>query len=366
MALYAGKTFVSTFSGKLLKQVLCDRCHCEYRYELCRVAEGKAESPYYLFQKRVREHAERQAAQGLLTMLKEDVELVPCPRCGHIPQDMAACIRAKLYRPIQTAGLWIAGSGLLGAALFTAIQIVWNESVTYGIVSAVISLAIGVAGILLRRVLASNVDLKDPAGRAARYIEGAPPALLPAGAPDADGNIAYEPAPRRRTSGQPAAWIAYPLLRVPLPDYCCECLAPTTETWKPTFNSCNVPIPLCEPCRTSLKRRYRIFELLSIAFALTFTPAVAAVVARLQIAKPWAVAAGAVLFIAIAAAACSERFLRPHRIKRLDASRGLYRLRFRNGDYMRVLQAVLDNPQAPTGRAPVTASAITEAREAAA
>ena len=70
----------SSAVGSRLVRVQCDKCGCEYFYELARVGSGQAHAPYAIGTRIALRRAEERAQRDLAKRLENDAELVPCPK----------------------------------------------------------------------------------------------------------------------------------------------------------------------------------------------------------------------------------------------------------------------------------------------
>jgi hypothetical protein len=88
MFIYYARRYESTVVGKRLVPVACEKCRCEYFFELARVGSGVAQAPYGIATKRAARFAQERAERDLNYRLQNDAELVPCPKCGWINDDL--------------------------------------------------------------------------------------------------------------------------------------------------------------------------------------------------------------------------------------------------------------------------------------
>src|SRR4051812_32296031 len=119
MVFYYGKRFDSASVGTRLVEVVCDQCGCAYFYELARVGRGSASAPYAIGSTGAARSATEQAQRDLGQRLEEEAELVPCPKCQWINDDLVLGYRRGRYRGWTK---FAAGLGLVGtvASLFGA------------------------------------------------------------------------------------------------------------------------------------------------------------------------------------------------------------------------------------------------------
>ena len=113
MILYYARKFESTIPSTRLVAVRCEKCRCEYFYKLARVGAGSAQAPYGIGSKRAARAAEAAARQDLAKRLKQDTELVPCPKCDWINEDVVARYRLGRYRRWTMFAMWTAILGTI-------------------------------------------------------------------------------------------------------------------------------------------------------------------------------------------------------------------------------------------------------------
>lgn len=114
MFLYYARNFESGVPGNRLIAVRCEKCRCEYFFKLACVGAGSAQAPYGIGSKRAARAAQERARRVLEKRLARDTELVPCPRCGWINDDLVSRYRLGRYRRWTMYAVWIV---LLGSIL---------------------------------------------------------------------------------------------------------------------------------------------------------------------------------------------------------------------------------------------------------
>ena len=105
MLFYYGRRYESSAVGSRLVRVHCDKCGCEYFFELARVGLGLAgavcdwDSP-------AARRADERARRDLAERLENDAELVPCPKCDWINEELVFAIPSgSLSRLDQLRGV---------------------------------------------------------------------------------------------------------------------------------------------------------------------------------------------------------------------------------------------------------------------
>src|SRR5690242_15731697 len=117
MFVYVSRTFTTTVVGRRWEKVTCEKCQAEFHYELVRIGVGSSSAPYYIGQDSARQRASGTAQRNLDKRLAREAELVPCPKCRWVNQDLIRRYRRSLYRagPWLSLLLWlVSGAIILG------------------------------------------------------------------------------------------------------------------------------------------------------------------------------------------------------------------------------------------------------------
>src|SRR5262249_46676161 len=111
---YHAKTMNAEKVGARLVRVLCTRCGCEDFYKFTRTGSGSAQAPYGLGVGRATAKANAKAQKDLQRRMASEAELVPCPQCNWINEDLVAGFRRGSYRKLgeSAAALGAVGAGL--------------------------------------------------------------------------------------------------------------------------------------------------------------------------------------------------------------------------------------------------------------
>jgi len=195
MYVYFGKRFDATAVGSLVKCVACEKCGGHFFYQLVRVGAASARAPYNLDQDRAAGQAQWRAEANLAEQLHGQSELVPCPHCGHIQQEMIEYIRARMYRELVVLAWIVSIAGLLITGFAALLK--WGNQkpgVEPDYLLCIIA-AVGFIG-LLPLLLGIRKRLLERGKWLQKFIDNAPLALIPAGPADENGQIAFRPAPR--------------------------------------------------------------------------------------------------------------------------------------------------------------------------
>lgn len=205
-------------------------------------------------------------------------------------------------------------------------------------IAAVIIAVVGAGLILWRRALASAINPNRAYPRRPREMPGTPPALVAAGAPDAQGNVRLVPA---RPTEPPIddGWLGWRFLADPFVPRCCVCLGPhEREFATPLDTPSNVRVPLCTACHWSIVRRWWGHTLQCIAASVAVTGVIAWLIPGPDEVGRYMLWVLSGLIVSIAALATIPRFrVRPYALRAYDANRGVGEIRFENPQYTQLL-----------------------------
>ena len=104
--------------GGRMVRVACARCECEYFYKFTRVGTGTGTAHYGLGVGRATATANKEAQKDLDRRLATEAELVPCPKCNWINDELIAGFRCGRYRNLGQAAKLIAGIGVILGLVF--------------------------------------------------------------------------------------------------------------------------------------------------------------------------------------------------------------------------------------------------------
>jgi len=106
---YSSTNYSAETRGACLVGVRCDKCGCEYCYQLERVGSGGAGAPYGIGKEATKQYAVELAEADLKKRLEREAELVPCPECGWLNEELVRGYRRSRYQE------WLGCSGLVAA-----------------------------------------------------------------------------------------------------------------------------------------------------------------------------------------------------------------------------------------------------------
>jgi hypothetical protein len=322
--------------GGRLVRVACTRCGCEYFYKFTRIGLGSAQAPYGLGVDRATRKANEKAQKDLDRRLASEAELVPCPKCNWIDDELVAAFRRGSYRRLgDTAGLIAAAGGVIGVVLGVTFGVNAPGALIYVLILPAVLLLAGGGLLLLRNWLRSRIRPNRDYPLAPKLPPGSPPALLK---DPTSGRLvpARQEHPPLDASQD---WCDFQVGRQSWPLLCCDCLQPTTLDRGHRMlvtKTLRLTIPRCADCAQSTQRRYR---------RLLWNGATAAVLLTAAIVIPlnldwleFGLASGALLIVSLAVVVLvARKMTAPAKIAGGDRSRGVVRLRFRNGEYARTV-----------------------------
>jgi hypothetical protein len=333
---YFSRRFETSQSGTRLASVECEQCNCQYFYELTRIGTGTASAAYGLGATSAEASSQLQSTAELQDRLTGEAELVACPQCHWINAELVEGYREGRYRWAAPLAAGVAFFGTV-AALISAAYLWFGPAVDrvalpYVLIGGPgISVSIGVAIVLVRNFLRSRIrpnrDFPDPP----RVPAGVPPALLLD-----EATQTLKPVERDVVSASDeCGWHDFQIGRHQLPQSCCQCMneASDEHVWKhPVTVAVELSLPRCAECRRKSGKEYLLAWIVSLAVSLG-TGIGALLMTGLDDEFFWILAVCHVLVsLGIAAFYASARSA-PARLRIVDQSRGIVRLRFRNPAY---------------------------------
>jgi hypothetical protein len=334
MPIYFDKSTEVACVGVRTVTVRCEKCGCNYCYELARIGTGSALAPYYFGVGSATKLAYRYADRDLQTRLATEGELVPCPQCHWINDHLVRGYRLSRYRWASALAMGMAGCGTL-VSLFAAWFIVLGPPADRRMLPYVLligpSVSISVALLMLgarsvlRRLIQPNGRYPQPP----RLPPGSPTGIT---LPDAAGNV-----PPVKSALKPLAdlstWCVFQIGRDTFPLLCSECLCDTTLKHAYVIPAqVELPLPRCARCAAraaAAKRRVRF-----VGLALVVLSGIALwMLLPLAVEMLWIVVAAYVLVALATTAYFASAMAAPVSVRTDDASRGVLRLRFRNPQY---------------------------------
>jgi hypothetical protein len=339
---YHAKVINSERVGGRLVRVACTRCGCEYFYKFTRIGVGSAQAPYGLGVDRATRSANQKAQKDLDRRLASEAELVPCPKCNWISDELVAGFRRGSYRNVgRSAALIAAAGGVIGVVLGVTFGLTAPGALPYAMIIPAGLLAAGGGLFLLQKWLRSRIRPNQDHPLPPKLPPGSPPALLK---DPTNGRLipAKQEQPALDASQD---WCDFQIGRHSWPLLCCGCLQPTTLDRGHRMNvtkTLKLTIPRCADCAHSAQQRYRRLLWNAVTVGILATAAVV-----LPFNLDWLefglVSVGLVLVSLVVSVVVARRMAAPAKIAGGDRSRGVVRLRFRNADYARAVAAQLNS-----------------------
>jgi hypothetical protein len=331
MHFYFGKHIQSTKAGARLVRVACARCECEYFYNLTRIGIGHGEAPYYIGVARATRSAEKGAQKDLERRLTREAELVPCPNCNWINDELVAGYRIVRYRFLGTLARVTLVIGIILTVTFGTIGAFLDPAgLVYFLILPVGILLFAGAVYGLQFWMRSRIQPNRDFPLAPRLPPGSPPALRR----HPETGALYRAKPPSVTILTAEDWCDFQLGRHQLPFVCCGCLQPASVAHG--YNAVTLIVPRCQQCAADSKRTYwRVFY--SVALTAWLVLAAVLLTFNLQAEEFWIFTSAAIVVALIVAAVVASRKTAPVKIASGDRSRGVIRLRFRNVNYAQVV-----------------------------
>jgi hypothetical protein len=333
---YHAKVINAERVGGRIVRVQCTRCGCEYFFQFTRIGVGKSEAPYGLGVDRATRKANERAQKDLDRRLASEAELVPCPKCNWINEELIAGYRRGSYYKLGYAARLIAVFGVVIGVVIEAILGVLEPGllVYFLLVPASVFLLSG--GVLvLRQWLRGRIQPNADHPLPPKLPPGSPPALLKD--PESGQLVLAKPLQPPVDASQD--WCDFQVGRHRWPALCCGCLQPTTldrgHPMKVT-TTMRLVIPRCADCATATRHHFRRLLWNGTIVGVGVTALIV-----LPLNLDWlmfGLASVGLLILAIVVTVFVARDMTaPARIAGGDRSRGVVRLRFRNGEYARAV-----------------------------
>lgn len=191
---------------------------------------GPGSAPYFLGQQSAKNRASAAAQKNLRRKLERDADLVPCPSCNWVNEEMVGSYRRMRYRALRGWGIV---TGIIVAFIALSFSSVLLE--TDGRHSAPLPLTLGIAAfaglmcsglfLLLQRFLRNRINPNETYPRRPTLPPGTPKGWtseeLASPAPVSDKFELREDA-----AGPMGDWAFFRTGHLVVPQQCCECLAP--------------------------------------------------------------------------------------------------------------------------------------------
>ncbi len=344
---YHGERFDVSLIGHRVVGQACEQCGREYCYELARIGSGSSWSHYGYKRDHARAKARLRAELDLEKRLSEESELVPCPKCEWISENLISGYRRGRCRWTTPLAIRVVGLGGLVLSILAfglALGGPLKDVVVYIIGVALVSGVLAAAILLIRPVLRSRIQPNRDFPYPPNLPRCTPQALVwnsTAGA--------FEPTkPPSTERPRPDGWIEIQIGRERVPGVdCCRCLAragPDSAYQAQLGRGLALDFPQCPECARVSLGRIRASGLVAAGAAgVLGIPALGFFTFGSY--HHYVLAACVVMIFPAIIAGCTVlRLTAPVRVKFVDRSRGVVRIRFRNAEYLNK-RGTTDNAQ---------------------
>lgn len=179
------ENFTTTQTGQVVKAVVCEKCQTEYFYVLSRKSVGHGTAVYGIGQASAAKHASAVAEKSLKQKLEQEVDLVPCPHCHGLNQEMVEQYRGQIGADLTKV---IVAPAILGSIVagFTLMFTIGNPFRKEVAETQMLALYFFGGGIVLsvvmqiwRAIRRKTFDPTKVTPETVSALSGAPEALLP-------------------------------------------------------------------------------------------------------------------------------------------------------------------------------------------
>ena len=351
MVLYVGKRFDATQVGSFVVGVKCDKCGCEYFYEFTRTGTGASEAPFSIGTASAASSAQEKAKRDMKQRLASESDLVPCPKCNWINDELVGGYRLGRYRGCSVLAFAVALLGTI-AAMLSAWYISIGPPSDRGAVpyflfgGPTLFVCLAAVMLLLRKGLRNRIQPNRNFPQRPKVPTGSPRAMVQ----DQDGQFRLAD-PLDVNDG-----VDVPMGNYQFPELCCDCLQSATPA--NPFRIGDICVPRCVDCARRDKRRtVRLFFVITIiGFILGGAGLVFLENLSLRILIAFGLAAHIAIsnLVAVVLTATVS-------IVRGERRPGIVRLWFRNTEYARLVAQTLADIKGDAPR-PSSTSIIADGR----
>ncbi len=344
MVPYYSREYRSTSIGVRIVEVTCEKCAAVYFYELARVGKGAVSAPYAIGSDTAAQKSTDLAEANLNQRLTDESELVPCPKCFWINEELVTGYRRGQYRGWTKFALGVGFFGTLISLLMAwflsqgpqADRAALPYFLYYG---PAISIGLSIPLFLRGRWLKSRIKPNDAFPLAPRLPPGSPKALI-----ENPTTGELEPAPPMIGQETSDDWLDFQVGRSVLPPVCAECLGPPDEKSsyeQPLDQSVTLVVPRCAECEDRAEKTRLKLGLIWMAITAVVLISILWVL-NLEAIFFWC---GGVLALMLGygvGMVHGDLLTTPVRIEFVDDSRGIVRLQFRNQEYRKLIESSTD------------------------
>jgi hypothetical protein len=339
---YHAKVINAERVGGQLVRVKCARCGCEYFYKFTRIGVGSSQAPYGLGVDRATRKANEKAQKDLQRRLASEAELVPCPQCNWVNEELVAGFRRGSYRKLgDIGGLIAAAGGVIGIIVVLTFGLTAPAALPYVLILPAVLVLAGGGLLVARRWLRSRIRPNEEHPLPPKLPPGSPPALIKD--PDTGQLVLAKQGSSLVDASQD--WCDFQIGRHNWPLLCCDCLQPTTRDRghrMKVSTTLKLTIPRCSDCAQTTGQRYRRL-LWNGAIASVFATAAIMIPLNLDWLLFGLLSVALLIFFLVISVIVARKMTAPAKIAGGDRSRGVVRLRFRNPDYARAVAERLND-----------------------
>jgi hypothetical protein len=338
--MYFGRKYTSQAQGKRVVEVVCEKCGTEFHFELARIGVGVGNAPYFLFPGAAKRRAMAAAQKNLANKLEKEREMVPCPHCHWINEELVENYRLQKYFKGWGLQLAVVMTVLLGiAALLIAGAVTQHgpRNVSHFRAFTEIFVCVGVVSFVfafgLTNILRARIDPNRHYPSPPELPPGTPPALMATEVEEA-GKTVYKPVANSAPSTAGADWVVYRPGQIVFPARCCVCLGEGTRRYSSPFRLSpqdrDVPVPLCADCALRLRVKWFVVALISSGCILGLAVLIAKCFGGHDETFRMVCYMLGVFAVAFGLAIIPNRACRPYRTGVVDAQRGIFKMFFYN------------------------------------
>jgi hypothetical protein len=347
MLIFVGKVFTSTAFGRRLETVICEKCSTRYHYVLSRIGIGQGSAAYLMGQQSASNRAMDASRANLAKRLNREAELVPCPRCHWVNEDLIQRHRKTLYRRAPKL-MMIVGGVLFLAGLLISTPLFdiygYNSKLPGLIISMFLWLALisPVVILLIRRNLRMRVDPNHTYPGSPQLPLGTPPALVEKLDPKSGQPVLEPVANQPELPGNAGEWAVFRPGQIFFPPVCCFCLSQATKTYTAPFKVSHKDVvfslPLCAACSKKLMIRWCLAALFILVVTLGGSGLLVWMIPGGDAFGHWMMFCILGLFAGLFGVAMFPNWIcRPYRSKVVDSDRGIVKLAVKNQSYTDLL-----------------------------
>jgi len=311
--------------------VTCDKCGCNYFFELNRKVEAHG---YAIISSDNAEKAAHSLAKDKLnSLLNQDAELVPCPHCPWVNEQLL-----KAYRECRYPSIWWRNMAIIGIVFVP--YILWQIWPLPNPSDDASFFMLCLVAVYCGLVLLTTVGTYWLRSRIRPNKNYPYPSPLPPGTPNAmvlntaqDSLEIAKPKYPLTEWGQ--SWVDVSQVAPDFPPLCCNCLDPVGGPWANQAKkspSSHVAIPYCNRCERALFRKKSIVGGYT-ALGLTLFATITFFILDVDPFNFWLVTVIGVAVALYGVLTIIAYLHSPVRVRIVDRSRGIARCWFRNADY---------------------------------